>query len=105
MKPVRAAALVSILAFSAALLAAPLALAQAPPAGAPPIGAKVKDDKGKAVGQVEKVILGPDGKPAQVLVRVDRVLRTLPVEALTPSGGDYVSVLSRAEIAALPPAG
>ena len=85
----------------AALLAAPMAsFAQG---AAPPVGAKVKDDKGKAVGQVEKIINGPDGRPQQVLVRVDRVLRTLPVEALTPSGGDYVSVLSRAEIAALPP--
>ena len=86
---------------AAALLAAPVAsFAQA---GAPPVGAKVKDDKGKAVGQVEKIINGPDGRPQQVLVRVDRVLRTLPVEALTASGGGYVSVLSRAEIAALPP--
>ena len=82
------------------LIAAPAAaLAQ----GAPPVGAKVKDGQGKAVGQVEKVIAGPDGKPKQVLVRVDRILRTLPVEALTPSGSDYVSVLSRAEVAALPP--
>ena len=85
----------------ACLLALPAAaLAQ----DAPPIGAKVKDDKGKAVGQVEKIITGRDGKPKQVLVRVDRVLRALPVEALTPSGGQYVSVLSRTELAALPPA-
>jgi hypothetical protein len=70
---------------------------------APPVGAKVKDGQGKAVGQVEKVILGPDGKPKQVLVRVDRILRTLPLDALTPAGGDYVCVLSRAEIVALPP--
>ena len=69
----------------------------------PSVGAKVRDDKGKPVGQVEKVVAGPDGKPRQVLVRVDRVLRTLPVEALTPSDGGYVAVLSRAEIAALPP--
>jgi hypothetical protein len=89
--------------FAALLLAsAPLA-AQAQPRPAPPVGAKVKDDKGKAIGQVEKVIPGPDGQPKQVLVRVDRILRTLPVEALSPSGGDYVSVLSRAEVASLPP--
>lgn len=97
MKPVHVAA--------ALLLAtAPLAVqAQPRAATTPPVGAKVKDDKGKAIGQVEKVIPGPDGQPKQVLVRVDRILRTLPVEALTPSGGDYVSVLSRAEVAALPP--
>ncbi len=91
--------------FAALLLAAaPLAAqAQPRPQTAPPVGAKVKDDKGKAIGQVEKVIPGPDGQPKQVLVRVDRILRTLPVEALTPAGGGYVSVLSRAEVAALPP--
>ena len=57
------------------------------------------------MGKVEKIILGPDGRPRQVLVRVDRVLRTLPVEALQPSGKTYAAVLTRAEIAALPPAG
>jgi len=72
-------------------------------AAAPPIGAKVTDAKGKAVGRVERIIQGPDGQPKQVLVRVDRVLRTLPVEALKPAGGGYAAVLSRAEIAALPP--
>ena len=97
MKPVHAAAVLL-------LAAAPLAAqAQPRPQATPPVGAKVKDDKGKAIGQVEKVIPGPDGQPKQVLVRVDRILRTLPVEALTPSGGGYVSVLSRAEVAALPP--
>ena len=100
-----------------AVLAAALALAPAlaPPAQAqaeaqtrvlaPPVGARVVDSKGKPVGRVERVIAGPDGQPQQVLVRVDRVLRTLPVDALTPSGGAYASVLTRAEIAALPPAG
>lgn len=87
------------------LIAASLAIvpAAALAQSAPPLGAKVKDDKGKPVGQVEKVIAGPGGKPRQVLVRVDRVLRTLPIEALTASGADYVTVLSRSEIAALPP--
>lgn len=79
------------------------AAAQVPASADPPVGAQVKDDKGKPVGRVEKVILGPDGRPRQVEVRVDRVLRTLPVEALKPSGGAYAAVLSRAEIAALPP--
>ncbi len=92
---------------NAALLALALALgpvlaaAQAP--SPPLVGAEVKDSKGKPVGRIERVIIGQDGKPAQVLVRVDRVLRTLPIEAMTPSGSGYASVLSRAEIAALPP--
>jgi hypothetical protein len=67
------------------------------------VGVEVKDSKGKPVGRVERVINGPDGKPVQALVRVDRILRTLPMEALTPNSDSYVSVLSRAEIAALPP--
>jgi hypothetical protein len=66
-------------------------------------GAKVTDSKGKPVGQIERVISGPGGQPLQVLVRVDRILRTLPAEALTPTPTGYASVLSRAEIAALPP--
>ena len=85
---------------AAAILGPSLALAQTPP----PVGAAVRDDKGKPVGKVEKIILGPDGRPKQVLVRVDRVLRALPVEALQRSGDAYVAVLSLAEIAALPPA-
>jgi hypothetical protein len=70
----------------------------------PPIGAEVKDPKGVAVGKVERIILGPDGRPRQALVRVDRVLRALPVEALQATASAYVAILSRAEIAALPPA-
>jgi hypothetical protein len=85
---------------AAAILGPALALAQTPP----PVGAEVRDDKGKPVGKVEKIILGPDGRPRQVLVRVERVLRALPVEALQRSGNAYVAVLSLAEIAALPPA-
>jgi rRNA processing protein Gar1 len=67
------------------------------------VGAEVVDAKGKAVGKIEKVISGPAGQPLQVMVRVDHVLRTLPVDALAPKGANYASVLSRAEIAALPP--
>jgi hypothetical protein len=90
---------------AAAILGPTLALAQnASNLAPPPVGAEVKDDKGKPVGKVEKIIVGADGRPKQVLVRVERVLRALPVEALQRSGGAYVAVLSLAEIAALPPA-
>jgi len=85
---------------AAALLGPGLAHAQA----APPVGAEVRDDKGKPVGKVERIIVGSDGRPKQALVRVERVLRALPVEALQRSGDVYVAVLTRAEIAALPPA-
>ena len=67
------------------------------------VGIKITDSKGKTVGPIERVISGPDGQPLQVLVRVDRILRTLPADALTPTPAGYASVLSRAEIAALPP--
>lgn len=89
----------------AVLLTASAARAKTPPPlpAVPAIGAEVKDSKGVAVGKVEKIILGPGGAPRQVLVRVNRVLRTLPVEALKPSGKAYAAVLTRAEIAALPP--
>ena len=104
MNPSRAIRLLLAAAALAALQPA-LAVAQPPAAsGAPPVGAEVKDDKGKAVGKVEKIIPGPDGRPKQALVRVDRVLRALPVEALQRQGDAYVAVLTRAEIAALPPA-
>jgi len=86
---------------AAALLLGP-GLAHAQPA--PPVGAEARDDKGMPVGRVERIILGADGRPRQALVRVDRVLRALPVEALQRMGNAYVAVLSRAEIAALPPA-
>ena len=90
---------------AAAVLVPALAQAQnASNVTPPPVGAEVRDDKGKPVGKVERIILGPDGRPKQVLVRVERVLRALPVEALQRSGGAYVAVLSLAEIAALPPA-
>jgi len=90
---------------AAALLGPGLARAQAPSTlAAPPVGAEVRDDKGKPVGKVERIILDAEGRPKQALVRVDRVLRALPIEALQRSGEAYVAVLSRAEITALPPA-
>lgn len=88
---------------TAALLSAPLAAVPAYAQSPVRVGAKVVDFKGKAVGQVERVINGPDGQPLQVLVRVDRILRTLPADALMPAQDGYASVLSRAEIASLPP--
>lgn len=104
------AALAALILTLAPALARPVpaqAQTQAPalaPAAAPRmVGAKVVDAKGKTAGPIERVIAGPDGRPLQVLVRVDHILRTLPVDALTPSGAKYASVLSRAEIAALPP--
>jgi hypothetical protein len=97
-----------VLAAVLALALAPVlsARAQIPGAQAGPrlaAGKKITDSKGKPVGQVERVISGADGQPLQVLVRVDRILRTLPADALTPTATGYASVLSRAEIAALPP--
>ena len=73
-------------------------------APAPQPGQKLKDAKGATLGQIEKIIADADGRPRQVLVRVTRVLRVLPVDALTRSGDAYVTVLSRAELESLPAA-
>jgi hypothetical protein len=93
----------SAAALAVLLLALAPALQASAQTPAPMAGAKLVDSKGKPVGQIERVIAGPGGKPVQVLVRVDRILRTLPADALAPAGTGYASVLSRAEIAALPP--
>jgi hypothetical protein len=92
-------------AFLFLIVSTPIAArAQAPaPISVPLVGTEIRDDKGKPVGRVERLINGPDGRPVQALVRVDRILRTLPLEALAPGKDGYTSVLSRAEIAALPP--
>jgi|GEM_PF-2604471 hypothetical protein len=90
-----------------------LALSAAGPAPAQPSaasrtqpvpGQKLKDGRGVPVGEIEKVIYGPDGRALQVLARVTRVLHALPVSALTPAGDGYATVLSRAELESLPPA-
>ncbi len=101
--------LARVIALGAVAVLGPQAWAQpaasaAPEAVAPRTGEKLKDAKGATVGQVEKVINDADGRPVQVLVRVSRVLRVLPVDALTRSGDAYVTVLSRAELESLPPA-
>ena len=73
-------------------------------AAAPQPGQKLKDSQGATLGQIEKVITNADGRPRQALVRVARVLRVLPVDALTRSGDAYVTVLTRAELESLPAA-
>jgi hypothetical protein len=78
------------------------AFAQPAPAELPRAGEKLKDAKGAVLGQIERVVSDADGHPRQVLVRVARVLHVLPIEALTRSGDAYVTVLSRAELEALP---
>lgn len=99
-----------VLCLTAALAWGPYAAAQpastdnTPPAAAPQPGQKLKDAKGATLGQIEKIISDADGRPRQVLVRVTRVLRVLPIDALTRSGDAYVTVLSRAELEALPAA-
>jgi hypothetical protein len=84
--------------------AAPAERAQAAsPTVAQLTGAKLKDARGVTVGQIEKVLTTGDGRPRQVLVRVTRIRRTLPVDALTRVGDAYVTALTRAELESLPP--
>jgi enterochelin esterase-like enzyme len=76
--------------------------AQSAPAELPRTGEKLKDAKGAVLGHIERVVSDAGGRPRQVLVRVARVLHVLPIDALTRSGDAYVTVLSRAELEALP---
>jgi hypothetical protein len=78
-------------------------LAQAQPTASQLTGAKLKDSKGAVVGQIEKVIVDASGRPRQVVVRVTRVLHTLPVDALTAAPDGFITPLTRPEIEALPP--
>jgi len=68
------------------------------------VGQKLRDEKGSALGEIEKVVSDANGRQRQVLVRVAGVLRPLPLDSLTRSGDAYVTVLSRAELEALPAA-
>ena len=87
-------------------LAVALASAAAAQDGSGPhTGQKLKDGRGQVLGQIERVITDPgSGQPRQVLVRVQHVLHVLPVDGLTRSGDGYVTVLSKAELEALPAA-
>lgn len=73
-------------------------------------GQTVRDSKGAVVGKVESVSRGRDGLPSQVLVRVGGVarvgstLKALPAAGLQPKGGEAVTVLTRAELDAMPDA-
>jgi len=84
---------------------APAASAQPTDAAAqagPQPGQKLKDSGGASVGQIERVVPGPDGRPRQIEVRIAGQLRVLPIAGLTRSGDAWASVLSRAELEALP---
>ncbi len=75
--------------------------AQAAEPGPQP-GEKVKDAQGVVAGPIERIVVDADGHPRQVEVRIGGLLRVLPVAALSRSGDAYVTVLSRAELDALP---
>jgi hypothetical protein len=68
----------------------------------PQVGEKIKDSSGAVAGPIEKVVVDAQGRPRQILVRIAGQLRVLPIAALSRSGDAYVSVLSRAELDALP---
>ncbi len=100
----------SVLLIAAALAAAPLGAARAQEAPTPAAqafeGRTVRDAKGVVLGQIDKVVLGGDGRPAQVLVRpIGRPtagVRSLAVAGLTPSGDGYATPLTKAEFEAMP---
>lgn len=67
------------------------------------VGAKVKDNKGEAVGEVKAVKLGPDGKIAAVDVDVGTKVVVLKADSLTYAEGDktLTSKQTKTEIQAL----
>jgi len=101
MRPKSTLALLALAALAAGVMMQPsVAAAQA----APPVGSPVKDKAGATIGVVERIILGQDGRPYQLMIRQGAVLRPLLAEAVTPRGGGYVTVLSKAEFEILPAA-
>jgi hypothetical protein len=67
------------------------------------VGARVKDNKGEAVGEVKAVKLGPNGKVVAVDVDVGAKVVALKPETLQFAAGDrtVISKQSKAEIQAL----
>ena len=68
------------------------------------VGAKVKDSKGEALGEVKSVKLGPDGKVASVSVGIGAKTYALKADSLTFAEADktLTSAQSKAEIQAQP---
>lgn len=69
-------------------------------------GRTVRASDGAVLGKVERVVLGSDGAPVQVLVRPDGVrapgYRVLPSASLKPRDGELTAPLTKAEFASLP---
>jgi sporulation protein YlmC with PRC-barrel domain len=68
------------------------------------VGAKVKDNKGEAVGEVKSVKLGADGKIASVNVAVGTKTIALKADGLTYAQADntLTSAQTKAEIQKMP---
>jgi PRC-barrel domain len=68
------------------------------------VGAKVQDNKGEAVGEVESVKVGPDGKVASVNVSVGEKTIALKADSLTYAQADntLTSKQSKADIQKMP---
>lgn len=68
------------------------------------VGAKVKDNKGEALGEVKAVKLGPDGKIASVDVGMGAKTVALNADSLTYAQADktLTSAQTKAEIEAKP---
>jgi hypothetical protein len=68
------------------------------------VGAKVKDNKGEALGEVKSVKLGADGKVASVSVGIGAKTYALKADSLTYAEADktLTSAQSKAEIQAQP---
>lgn len=86
--------------------AAGVAFAQAPAAPAALEGMTVLDQKGVVLGEVERVVHGPNGQPAQVLVRPKGMRaagpRSLSFKAVKVTDKGLQTPLTKAEFDAMP---
>lgn len=97
-------------AVAAALLAAPVAMAETTPEAAPPAaaaptvlktGALLVSSDGKRVGRIERVVKGTDGAPLSASVIFDSRIVYVPASTIAAAERGYSTSLTRAQVRAL----
>jgi len=93
---------VRCVAVAAALLAAPVAIAQtaaeSAPAPALKAGALLLSADGKRIGRIERVVKGADGAPVSVSLIADSRFIYVPASTISPSEKGFSTSLTRAEV-------
>jgi hypothetical protein len=89
---------------AAALLAAPVALAQSPaepaPAAAPAFksGSMLVSADGKRIGRIERVVRGSDGTPLSAAVIFDSRFVYIPASSISAANGRFATTLTQSEV-------